>query len=275
MMNISRGVANQPDREMEPSAGAAAPADRKRPAGFALACGMVFGLSVAATIYFGVSMSGGMDMPGGWTMSMMWMRMPGQSWLSSAAMFLLMWQSMMVAMMLPSALPMLLRYHGTQYALMVATGYFFVWFLVGLPVYAAGMLFALAAMESAGFSRAVPVMSGAALVIAGTIQFSPWKMRGLRRCRNLQGHTAMRTIGKKRIAWRHGLKEGVSCAVCSSGPMLILLTLGAMNLLVMLLVTVMIAVEKLAREPGLIVRISGCAAVGAGLFMLVRCVVGM
>jgi hypothetical protein len=33
----------------------------------------------------------GMPMPGGWTMSMAWMRMPGQTWLGAATSFLGMW----------------------------------------------------------------------------------------------------------------------------------------------------------------------------------------
>src|ERR1017187_772778 len=80
------------------------------PAKLIVVCAIAFVASVAATVYFCRSMSGGMDMPGGWTMSMMWMRMPGQSWAAAAAMFLLMWLTMMVAMMLPSALPMLLNF---------------------------------------------------------------------------------------------------------------------------------------------------------------------
>src|ERR1700676_2391138 len=81
-----------------------------RPIGFVVVCTVVFGVSVAATIYFCRSMAGGMEMPGGWMMSMMWMRMPGQTWGGAVAMFLMMWLAMMVAMMLPSALPMLLSY---------------------------------------------------------------------------------------------------------------------------------------------------------------------
>jgi len=50
---------------------------------------------------------GEMPMPGGWTMSMAWMRMPGQTWPGAAASFLGMWIVMMVAMMLPSLVPML------------------------------------------------------------------------------------------------------------------------------------------------------------------------
>src|SRR3974390_291616 len=106
-----------------------------RSAGFLLACAAAFCVSSAATFYFCRSMSGGMEMPGGWTMSMMWMRMPGQTWLASSAMFLLMWLAMMVAMMLPSAMPMLNSYrrwlagegvNGIS-TLIVAGGYFGVW----------------------------------------------------------------------------------------------------------------------------------------------------
>jgi predicted metal-binding membrane protein len=51
---------------------------------------------------------GEMSMPGGWTMSMAWTLMPGQTWPGAAASFLGMWTVMMVAMMLPSLVPMLL-----------------------------------------------------------------------------------------------------------------------------------------------------------------------
>src|SRR6266446_4672853 len=73
---------------------------------------LLFAASAAATIVWCASMSamGEMPMPGGWTMSMAWMRMPEQTWLGSAASFLCMWIVMMVAMMLPSLAPMLWRY---------------------------------------------------------------------------------------------------------------------------------------------------------------------
>ena len=49
-------------------------------------------------------------MPGGWTMSMAWMKMPRQSWSGASWMFGQMWLVMMVAMMTPSLVPMLMRY---------------------------------------------------------------------------------------------------------------------------------------------------------------------
>src|ERR687898_1880971 len=80
--------------------------------GFVGVVALLFTASAALTIVWCASMSamGGMRMPGGWTMSMAWMRMPGQTWPGAAASFLVMWVVMMVAMMLPSLTPMLWRY---------------------------------------------------------------------------------------------------------------------------------------------------------------------
>jgi hypothetical protein len=48
---------------------------------------LAFAASAAGTIFWCASMSamGEMPMPGGWTMSMAWMRMPGQTWPAAAA----------------------------------------------------------------------------------------------------------------------------------------------------------------------------------------------
>ena len=76
------------------------------------ASAVVFAASAITTVLWCGSMSAmpGMEMPGGWSMSMAWMRMPGQSWLGAAATFIGMWSVMMVAMMLPVLVPMLSRY---------------------------------------------------------------------------------------------------------------------------------------------------------------------
>jgi hypothetical protein len=53
---------------------------------FLLASGLLFAGSAALTIVWCASMSAmGMPMPGGWMMSMAWMRMPGQPWLDARA----------------------------------------------------------------------------------------------------------------------------------------------------------------------------------------------
>jgi len=75
------------------------------PAEFIAVYVLVFAASVSATVHFCRSMCCEMEMPGSWTMSIIWVRMRGQTWFASATSFLLMWLAMMVAMMLPSALP--------------------------------------------------------------------------------------------------------------------------------------------------------------------------
>jgi predicted metal-binding membrane protein len=241
---------------------------------------LVFAVSVAATIYFCRSMAGGMDMPGGWTMSMMWMRMPGQSWPAATAMFLLMWLVMMVAMMLPSAFPMLLNFrrpltkngNGSFGAplLLVASGYFFVWLVCGVAVYALGVPFALAAMHLDWLSRSVPLLSGVALIVAGAFQFTSWKMSGLRRCRNSLCGATGQSCDVLKVGWRYGLEQGRNCCICCVAPMLALLALGAMNLGVMTLVAAVIAMEKLMPKPKLLVRCFGIVAVMVGMAMASR-----
>ncbi len=118
---------------------------------------LLFAASVAITIVWCASMSamGGMPMPGGWTMSMAWMRMPGQTWPSTAASFLGMWVVMMLAMMLPFLVPMLWRYRQAvgrpgetrlgRLTALVGVGYFFVWTVFGLAGFPLGV--AVAAIE--------------------------------------------------------------------------------------------------------------------------------
>src|SRR6266576_5743767 len=109
------------------------------PAEFIAVCVLAFIVSAAATVYFCRSMCCEMEMPGGWKMSMMWMRMPGQTWFASATNFLLMWLAMMIAMMLPSALPTFLKTRRAAAALsLMAIGYFAVWLVSGVGIYALG-----------------------------------------------------------------------------------------------------------------------------------------
>src|SRR5215510_12520603 len=184
---------------------------------FIAACVLAFVASVSATIYFCRSMCCEMEMPGGWTMSMMWMRMAGQTWAASAASFQLMWLAMMVAMMLPSALPMFLNSKRGPVSLSVmATGYFAVWLAVGVGIYALGVAFAAAAMQREGFSRAVPVLSGASLIAAGAFQFTHWKTIGLLRCRSPFGCAAV--CREPETDFRLGCKQGAACCFCCAAP---------------------------------------------------------
>src|SRR5438034_9306705 len=108
-----------------------------QPAEFIALCGLASVAGVSATAYFCRAMCCEMEMPGGWTMSLMWMRMHGQTWAASATSFLLMWLAMMVAMMMPSALPIFLNTRRSlaeakaantpAFLTLLASGYFTVW----------------------------------------------------------------------------------------------------------------------------------------------------
>src|SRR5262249_43973241 len=111
---------------------------------------LLFAASAAVTIVWCASMSAMGEMPpcSGSTMSVAWMRMPGQTWPGAAASFLGMWIVMMVAMMLPSLVPMLWRYRQAvgrpgaprlgRLTALVGVGYFFVWTLFGLAAFPLG-----------------------------------------------------------------------------------------------------------------------------------------
>ena len=247
------------------------------PAAFLSASLVVFSVAAVATVHFCRSMSSGMNMPGGWTMSMMWMPMPGCTWATSAGMFLVAWLAMMVAMMLPSALPMLLnlRRPSNQHenfaalATAAASGYFFVWTLIGVVVYALGVAYALATMRLDWLSRMTPALSGIMLIIAGLVQFTRWKMSALRRCRAPDCGT-LQEAGTLSHGWRYGFKQGMFCCICCAAPMLALLVLGAMNLAVMTMIAVVITIEKLLPYPERTARVFGLAALLAGTFMLLK-----
>ena len=233
------------------------------PAEFISVCILTFIISVLVTAYFCRSMCHEMKMPGGWTMSMMWMRMPGQSWFMSAINFLAMWQAMMVAMMLPSALPMFIRTRRQWSTLCyMACGYFTIWFAAGVILYATGLAFATAAMESEPFSRTVPLLSGMLLIAAGLTQFTRWKMTHLFCCRSASG-CAVSCLRK--TGFKIGCKQGVACCACCAPALMIQLVFGMMNPVVMIVAGMLIAAEKLLPRPEITVRFVGIAAILAGV----------
>jgi len=160
---------------------------------------LLFGGSAAVTMLWCGSMAstGGMEMPGDWTMSMAWMRMPGQSWEGAGGTFVGMWGVMMVAMMLPSLVPMLMRYRRGvastgetrlfRLTMLVALGYFAVWTALGVMVFPVGATLVSLTMEVPAVARAVPVASALVVLVAGALQFSGWKARQLACCRGMSG----------------------------------------------------------------------------------------
>lgn len=232
------------------------PADRV----FAGIAALAFGVSAAVTVAWCTSMTSmpGMEMPGGWTMSMAWMRMPGQGWAGAAATFLGMWSVMMVAMMLPAITPDLAV--GRD-AVKIAAGYFFAWTLCGAIVWTGGIASMDVAMRDDAWSRAVPTLAAAAMVSAGLLQFTPWKRRQLECCRPGPHRTS---------AWRHGWNLGLRCIRCCAPLTVALLILGVMDLAAMTAVTVAIAIERRLANGTRWARLTGGLMILLGLSALVR-----
>jgi predicted metal-binding membrane protein len=241
---------------------------------------LLFGAGAAVTIVACRSMSamGGMSMPGGWTMSMAWMRMPGQTWPGAAASFLGMWMAMMAAMMLPSLAPTLWAFRravggrgesrpGWPTAL-AGAGYFSVWTALGMAAFLLGVALAALEMRQPALARAVPISGGVVVLIAGALQFTEWKARHLACCREAPGPD--RTLPDTGAAWQYGLRLGLHCSGRWAGLTAVLLVIGVMDLRAMAAVTAAITLERFAPAGERAARAIGAVVVGAGLFLIAR-----
>jgi predicted metal-binding membrane protein len=214
-------------------------------------------------------------------MSMMWMRMPGQTWLDAAASFLGVWTAMMASMMLPSLVPMLRRYRRAvgeigdtrlnALTALVGVGYFSIWTLCGAIVFPLGVALVAIEMRQPALARLAPIAVGVVVLIAASLQFSTWKARRLAWCREIPEPGRTMTADA-RAAWRHGLCFGVHCAESCVGLMTILLVIGVMDFRAMAVVTGAIAAERLAPNGLRAARAIGAVGVGAGVFLIAMAV---
>ena len=220
---------------------------------------LLFAASAAATV--------------GWcsSMSMVWVRMPGQTWPGFAASFLGMWAVMMVAMMLPSLSLVLWRYReaiGRSWlTAVVGGGYFFVWTLFGMAAFSLGVALTTLAMQRPALARAVPSAVGVVVLIAGAYQVTTWKARELASCRGEPGRGCALPADPG-MAWRHGLRQGLHCSSCCVGLMAVLLVSGVTDLRVMAALAAAITIERLAPAGERVARAIGAVVVGAGLLLI-------
>lgn len=161
------------------------------------------------------------------------------------------WVVMMAAMMLPSALPMVLvfgRLERARSASAAATsafivGYLVVWVASGLVAYAA-----LKAGQAGGifaWDRSGRPMAAGALLAAALYEMTPLKTRCLRKCRSPLGFLLSSWRDRLRGAFAMGTRHGAWCLGCCWALMVALFALGVMSLTWMLVVSGLIAAEKL------------------------------
>jgi predicted metal-binding membrane protein len=255
--------------------------DRASQYAFFAVSALALAASAAATIVWCVSMSamGEMSMPGGWTMSMVWMRMPGQTWAAAGASFVGMWVVMMVAMMLPCLVPMQWRYRTAVASkgrrrlglltTLVGVGYFFVWTMFGMLAFPLGVALAALEMQHATLARAIPSAVAVVVLIAGALQLTAWKARQLACCRAASGRCHA-LPGDAGTAWRYGLRLGLRCSACCAALTAILLVVGVMDLRVMAVVTAATTLERLAPAAQHVARAIGILVVGAGMLLIAQ-----
>jgi predicted metal-binding membrane protein len=253
---------------------------RPRDAFFGVAA-LLFAASAAATVAWCMSMAdmGEIPMPGGWTLSMAWMPMCGQTWAGTAASFVGMWAVMMVAMMLPSLVPTLWRLRLAlgargdagrgELTALAGAGYFFVWTVLGVIVFALGAVLAQAVVQMPAVARAVPVSLGVVVLLAGAFQLTPWKAHQLACCRQSSGRAAA-CAANAVAAWRHGVRLGWHCSRSCAGLTALLLVMGVMDLRAMAVVTAAVSAERLAPAGERVARAVGAVAVGVGVLMTAR-----
>jgi predicted metal-binding membrane protein len=162
------------------------------------------------------------------------------------------WVVMMAAMMLPSAAPMVVMYRGIERrrgavggTVAFVAGYLLVWAASGLVAYA---LLETGRSLAGGFfawHRAGRATAAALLLAAALYEVTPTKNACLGRCRSplafLMGSWREGRLG----ALAMGAEHGLWCLGCCWALMVALFALGAMSITWMLVISALVAAEKL------------------------------
>ncbi len=168
--------------------------------------------------------------------------------------FLLFWLLMMVAMMLPALAPnivaryqLLRQQNGTAGTLLLLLlflmVYLLLWTLFGLPVFVLAHL-------GEQLVRSTPALSidlgTGLLLLIGIYQMTPLERRYLTRCNLSPCCNTHRSASYGPLnQLREGLTNGLHCLGCCGPLMLIMVTVGLMNLPWMFLLTIVILLEKI------------------------------
>lgn len=120
------------------------------------------------------------------------------------------------------------------------------------------------AMQQPALARAVPLLTGVVIVLAGALQFGAWKSHDLGRCA-----TALARAGNNTgAALGHGVRLGLHCSSSCGNLMAAVLIIGIMDLRAMALVTAALAAERLTPAGERVARVTGVIVIGIGLLLM-------
>lgn len=271
---------------VEPQRKQAAHASRTARVAFPCILGLAFVVCAAATVWSCRSMSamGEIPMPGGWSMSTIWLPTCGQTWIGAAVAFVRMWTLMMVAMMLPSSTPewrrwwqWMQRLQGMPAArsstaawstLLMAVCYWLAWAIAGAIVFAIGNGVAANLPRAAALAHLVPLGSAMLVVAAGAVQFTSWKARRVACCEVFSRGT-MHAM-KPTAACKVGIELAFEGGCCCANLMAALLVVGMMDLRAMAAATAAMTLERVAPAGGRTARGIGIAVVAVGLYIVAQ-----
>lgn len=193
---------------------------------------------------------------------------------------LAMWWGMAIAMMLPTAIPALetleeisdtARRKGDTvgHSSLFILGFIAVWF--GFGVVASLIQYALHnwMLLTPDAKSASLKLSAALFVCAGWYQLTPLKEACISRCRSPMSFFLSYWEEGNRGFWRMGLRMGKYCLGCCWALMLLMFTLGVMNLLWMGLLTLYMYGEKHWIHQPWFDRATGLVLISVGVLMLV------
>jgi predicted metal-binding membrane protein len=173
--------------------------------------------------------------------------MPGTMGMSLIA-FVMMWTSMMAAMMLPSVTPLATRYvrmiqSQRLFGLVAfASGYLAVWAAFGILAF--GLAWLAGRIVNWNHTAALTTAI-ATYAVCGIYQFTPLKNKCLAQCR--APFSLLLEYASWRGPLRHfrvGCHHGFFCLGCCSLLMALMFVFGVMNIGAMLVLTLVIATEK-------------------------------
>jgi len=189
-----------------------------------------------------------------------------------------MWAIMMAGMMLPSATPIFhlieqinqkRKARQVSYAssLYFVLGYFLAWLLYSLIITLLQWWLHHLVLLSPMMKSSQLWFTCALLVLAGIYQWLPIKQYCLSRCRS--------PLGFLTSSWQEGIKgaikmgfiHGQYCLGCCWILMTLLLAFGVMNLQLIVALTLLVAIEKLAPNGQIFSKVLGVLLVSSALYL--------
>ncbi len=197
------------------------------------------------------------------------------------AVLLSMWCAMVFAMMLPSAGPMIFTYAEIADTaarkgdvivspFVLASGYALVWLTFAACVALTQIVLVRMALLASDGAATSGLVSGAILIVAGLYQFSAAKRACLTKCRHPFAFFFTNWRTTARGVFGLGVRQGLYCLGCCWAMMLVMLAVGAMNVIWMAALSAVMTIEKmsagrrLSRAVGMVLIIAGVAVAELG-----------